>query len=286
MEIVEKHENGNQICGFKPKLVNSHIKFHGKNNRLICEKNVTLVNTIIDFDGDNSIIYLSSNRHKYILKISIPNNSVCFIDENNYINGTLYLSLSEEKHIFIGKECMFSFGVWFRVADAHLLYDINTKERLNLSKSIYLGDHVWVGQDAMILKGTQIGSGSIVGAKSLVSNKIINSNTSWGGNPATELKDQIFYDSSSVHKYTEKETEKSLYSDKEDYIYRNEGEILSFDVIDDNFSSIKDVDEKVKYIQSIRNNKSHNRFYIDDDIKEEQFMAIIEKEFKELKNDN
>ena len=158
MEFLKKDENNNKILVKDPILLSSNISFKGKNNCLICEENVILENSSISFNGDNSIIYLSRNRNKYYFSISIYNNSVLYIDENNYMNGKLNMVLSEEKHILIGKNCLFSFGIWLRLADPHLIYDIETSERINFSKSIFIGDHVWLGQDAMILKGTQIGS--------------------------------------------------------------------------------------------------------------------------------
>lgn len=283
MEIVEKRENNNLILGHKPTLYKSTIKFHGKNNRLVCEENVTLLNSQISFVGDNSIIYLSKNKNKYIVRISIPHDSVCFIGENAYFNSTAFLSLSEQKHIFIGNDCIFSMGIWFRVSDAHIIYDSETTQRINPSKSIFIGDHVWFGQDAFILKGTRIGSGSIIGARSLISNKIVNSNTIWGGNPAREIRTNVFFDSTSVHNFREDNTEKFSSHSSDKWIYSADDETLSFDEIDNNFSNIKDVDEKLEYILSIRNNTNHNRFFVDDELLEEQFMELL---FGELSEEN
>lgn len=261
MDIIEKDEKNNQIMGFKPQLNNSRINFNGKNNRLICEENVILNKSNISFNGNNSVIYLSSNRNVYYLNISIFNNSACFIGENNYINGTLNLILSEEKHIFIGKNSIFSFGIWVRMADPHLIYDVDTKQRLNFTESIFLGDHVWVGQDALLLKGTQMGSGSIVGAKSLVSNKKISSNTIWGGNPAKEIKSGVFFDSSSVHSYTEEDTINSISYQSNQWIFEDKGDVLNFDQIDSKLSNM-DVDEKIEYLLELNKNDNPNRFYI------------------------
>lgn len=262
MEVIKTDENNNQIIGFNPKLENSQIIFRGSNNRLICEDNVVLHNSILDFKADNSIMYLSSNRNLYYLNVSIYNNSVFFIGRNNYINGRLNFSISEEKNVFIGDDGLFSFGIWFRIADPHLIYDTESLKRINLSKSIYLGDHVWVGQDALILKGTQVGSGSIIGAKSVVSNKKINSNTLWGGIPAREIRKNVLYDGASVHYYTKKETQESLEYDSTNWIYKNEGEILSFDDIEAVLTSMINVDEKITFIKSIVDCRDTNRFYI------------------------
>ncbi len=262
MEVVKTDDNNNLIMGFNPKLENSQIIFRGKNNRLICEEGVILKGSILDFKADNSIMYISSNRNVYFLNVSIYNNSVFFIGRNNYINGRLNFSISEQKNVFIGDEGLFSFGIWIRIADPHLIYDTESLKRINLSKSIYLGDHVWVGQDVLILKGTQIGSGSIIGAKSVVSGKKIASNTLWGGVPAREIRKNVLFDASSVHYYTDRQTQESLEYDSTDWIYEDDGEILSFDEIEDKLSSMSDADEKTDYIKSIVDCRDANRFYI------------------------
>lgn len=262
MNVVKVDENNNQIIGANPILENSRLYFKGSNNRLICEENVRLNNSVLGFNGSNSIIYLSSNRHTYYLNISIFNNSVFYIDENNYMNGRINCALSEEKNIFIGKDGLFSFGIWLRLADPHLIYDTETLKRINLTKSIYLGDHVWVGQDALILKGTHVGSGSIIAAKSAVSNKKISSNSLWGGVPARKLRDNVLFDGSSVHAYTENETKNSLDYKSDNWIYKNEGEILSFNFIDEKLNEIDDVEKKINLLQKIRDCKSYNRFFV------------------------
>lgn len=264
MNIIKCDDKNNKIIGFNPELINTHILFRGKNNRLFCEENVKLKDSVLEFSGDNSIIYLSSNRNNYFLKISIYNNSVFYIDENNYINGNggLNCSLSEEKNIFIGKECLFSFGIWMRLADPHLIYDSIDMKRINFSKSIYLGDHIWIGQDSLILKGTHIGSGSIIGAKSVLSNKKVNSNTMWAGVPAKEIRKNVFFDGASVHAFTKNETEKSINFSLDKWIFKNEGFIMSFEDIEEKINDMKSIDEKISFIQYIRNCKNKNRFYI------------------------
>ena len=262
MEVVKEYENNNKILGIQPTLLKSNISFKGKNNILICEENVVLENSNISFNGHNSIVYLSRNKNKYYLGVSLYNNSVLYFDENCYINGKVNMVLSEEKHIIIGKDCLFSFGLWFRLADPHLIYDIETSERINYSKSIYIGDHVWLGQDAMILKGTQIGSGSVIGARSLVSGKKISSNTIWGGNPAKQIKSNIFYDSRCVHSYTTEETEKTSKNASQDWIYTKDENTYNFDKLEEEIDKLKNIEERIEVLTKIRNFKSNNRFFM------------------------
>ena len=254
MNIIKKDQNKNQILHNDPKLINSNITFNGKSNILICEENVVLNGSNIIFNGDNSIIYLSSNYNHYKLFVNIFNNSVLFIDENNYFNSKLYMILSEEKSIF-------AHGIWIRSADPHLIYDMATMKRINLTKDIYIGDHVWIGQDVLLLKGTEIGSGSIIGAKSVISNKKIESNSSWAGNPPKEIKKNIFFDGRTVHKYTKKETEESLNYNNDQWIYSNINSGNGFEKIKE-INDAENIDLKVEKIFELRNNKNKNRFYI------------------------
>ncbi len=268
MEIINSAEQFSSpasdnriITGNSFSFVNSVIKFGGSNNILFIDENVRIKNSTFVFNGSNSIIFLSENKYDYILNITIHNNSAAYIGKNNYINGTLNMVLSEEKHIFIGSNNLFSFGIWLRVADPHLVYSIDSKERLNLSKSIFLGDHVWVGQAAMLLKGTEIHSGSIIGAMALVANKKISSNTSWGGNPAKQISSDIFWSSECVHQWTKKETEKSLKSSNNSYIYENNSsQFIPFSEIDKKLTECLTSQDKLEYLKQIWANTDKNRF--------------------------
>jgi len=127
VEYIEKNEDFNKLIynkveGEIPVLQNSKITFRGENNILYCEKNVKLVNSTIDFNASNSIIFLSSNKNSYILNVSIYNNSVFYMGKDNYINGRLNIVLSEQKNIMIGNDGLFSFDIWMRVADPHIIY--------------------------------------------------------------------------------------------------------------------------------------------------------------------
>ena len=261
MNLIKVDEKNNRIFNYEPQLINSEIIFHGENNVLICEENVVLNGSNINYFGDNSIIYLSSNYNHYKLLVNIFNNSVLFIDENNYFASVLYLLFSEEKSIYIGKDSLFSQGVGVRLADAHLIYDVDLMKRINLSEDVYFGDHIWIGQEALILKGTNVGSGSIVGARAVVSNKNIKSNSIVAGVPSNEIKKNIFFDGRSVHNFTKNETEQFAEYPSDKWIYSNENAESGFDKIEE-INKINDVDLKIEKIIELRNDKSKNRFYI------------------------
>ncbi len=255
--------NGNQLVGSKPVLKNSSIDFKGKNNIFFCEDNVLLVNSKLVFNGNNSVIYLSSSKYEYKLNLTINNNQVFHMGKDNYINGVMNIILSEQQHIFIGADCLFSTGIWMRNADPHLIYDSQTMQRINPTRSIFLGDHIWLGQSAMILKGTKIGSGSIIGAMSLVPGRTITSNTSWGGNPAVLLKTNVFWDGSCVHEWTDEKTELNQIYENDRYIFSNEQhDSILFEEIERELYELKKAKDKLDYLIILNRNDTKNRFAI------------------------
>ena len=118
------------------RVLSSQVIFNGKNNILYCDKHVHLTNSILTFNGNNSVIYLCRNKHLYKLDIVTYNNSAFYVGQNNYFNGKLSAILSEQKHNFIGDDGLFSFGIWMRIADPHLIYHTDSKKRINPTKSI------------------------------------------------------------------------------------------------------------------------------------------------------
>ena len=273
-------EEGNIIFG-EPELDNSSIVFNGSNNVLFCEEGkVKLSNSKLIFNGSNGLIFLGANRHIYRLAVTVNNDCVFHMGRNNYMNGVLNVILSEQRHCFIGDDGLFSFGVWLRTADPHLIYDAQTKKRINPSKSIFIGDHVWIGQGAMILKRSVIESGSIVGAMSLVAGKRIPNNSSWAGNPCREVRKGIFWEESCVHTWQADKTKKSLDFNEylpeigkkvnaDTYVYGySTGEYIPFAEIDRNLSENTDAVKKAEYLKNLSSSKKKNRFvYGEDDLK-------------------
>lgn len=187
----------------KSRMENSNIFFQGDNNILFIEDGVVLNNARIHFSGSNSLIYLRKSRHKIKVNLQIGQDSLLFVGKDNYFNDTLHISATEWQSVIVGNNCLFSFGIWLRTADPHLVYSTETNQRINHSKPILIGDHVWIGQDSLILKGTQIGSGSIVGGHSVVAGKKLPSNTIYGGNPAKQIRGGAFWLDNCTHTWTE-----------------------------------------------------------------------------------
>lgn len=265
-EAVTGLENDNKILGEYPVIENSKIVFSGKNNILFCEQGVVLKDSTITFNGDNAVVYLSKNNHSYFLDLSANSSNVFYMGRDNYINRIMHIILSERKHVFIGSKGIFSFEIWMRNADPHLIYSYESGHRLNNSQSIFLGDHVWVGQSAMILKGTEIDSGSIIGAMSVVAGKKIGHNSSWGGNPARKISDSVFWDGACVHNWKQEKTQKSqVYAsfyntDPERYIYEyDRDQAIPFRDLDAAFDR-NSPEENVEFLKALSDNNCKNRF--------------------------
>lgn len=252
--IPDMLENGNCILGSKPILNNSTVKFAGRNNILFCEESVILNNGSLQFNGDNSVIYLGRSKYKYKLSVSIYNNSVFHMGRDNYINDKLKVILSEQKHVFIGSGNLFSFGIWVRNADPHLIYDAGTKERMNYAKSIYVGTHVWIGQSAMLLKGAQIASGSIIGAMGVVAGKYIPSNTIWVGNPVKMIKENIFWEYPCTHEWTDEQIISGRVSETDKYMFADDSGKV-FQKIEDDLAVLKWSSDRVKYLAGLHESK-------------------------------
>lgn len=249
----------------KSELLSTKIRFDGKNNILFIEDGVKLKNSVINFCGDNSLIYISKSRSYCYLNVSLYNFSTVYIGKNSYFNGSLNLALSEYQNVILGDECLFSFGIWIRTADPHLIYDCESMKRINPSKGVFIGDHVWIGQNAIILKGTMIGSGSIIGAASVCSGKKLMSNCSYGGNPIRLIRKGVFFDRTCVHSWTKDITKKNFQYKSDKWIYNSSVKTMDFSIIDAELKKTESADERLDYLKNaIVNTDDKNRFFIGD----------------------
>lgn len=241
------------------------ITFAGENNILFIEDGVCLKNSVISFQGNNSVVYLSRNRHTYLLRVTLYHNSAVYIGEDCYINGAMTLVASEQQNILIGREGLCSFGVFVRTADPHLLYDCQTKRRINASRSVLIGDHVWLGQNVLILKGTRVGSGSVVGGGAVLSGKKVPSNAAVAGNPARVVRRNLFFSSECVHSWTDETSEKCAVMDSDRYIYHAPPRGVTPEQIDAALKAAPTADQRLTEVQRLLvNNKEKNRFAIDE----------------------
>lgn len=269
-ELCNIKENKVLLADEKVSLQKTRIIFKGKNNLLFLGPNTNLDTSLIEFNGSNSACYISGGRYRIYVSVSLNNCTSCYIGKNNYFNGRLSLSLSEQQNIIIGNDCLFSFGIWICTADPHLIYDIETGKRINPSKSVLIGDHVWTGQNAMILKGAVLGSGSVVGANSVVTSKCFPSNAIIGGNPARIIRKGIFFNGDCVHAYMDAETERSLFRKDPAAVFCVSEETMNSEEFFSSLIAAKQASKKLELLEALSRNTAHNRFAVACDTKREK----------------
>ena len=245
------------------KETNTKITFKGSGNILCCEDDTRLADCNITFCSDNAVVYLAANRRHWTkVKIDAWRDVSVYVGRNNYFNGVLTAIVSERKNLIIGDNGVFSFGVFMRTADPHLVYSIASGKRLNPSKSILIGDHVWLGQNALILKGTAIGSGSVLAAGAVIAGKKVPSHTVWGGNPARQIQEGIFFTGDSVHNYTAEQTEASMATDDKRYIYQEGKKTVTMKKADSRLAG-KSPGERLAILRELAaENTDRNRLFI------------------------
>ena len=266
-EVKNKEEilslNDNNIKG-NPSLENVNIRFFGKNNILFCENGVKLVNCNIIFKGNNSLIYLSSSKGNYSLNLHVVHDSVVYIGKNNDLIPPININVQEHQNFILGDDCSIGSNTNIRTGDAHLIYDKESKNRLNNGASVIIGDHVWLGHQIYLDKGVIIGSGAIIENNSYVqSNAILKSNCIYSGNPAELMKKGVFFTKDYSANFTKEDSVTFDTYSSRIFLYGDvPGETLDIKKVDSLLSNF-DVNEKLDFIQKLFiQNKKHNRFSI------------------------
>lgn len=260
---LSEHVSDNRIIADaqKSSMDGSKIIFNGSGNILVVEDGVKLSSSTVLFNGSNAVCYLGANKNPYYVNLTVNNNSCIFFGRGNYINGKMTLITSEQQNIIIGDDGLFSFGIFIRTADPHLLYDCGSGKRINPSKSVFIGDHVWIGQNVLILKGTAVGSGSVIGGAALLSGKSVPSNTVCGGNPAKIIRRGVFFSKECVHTWTDAQTEKYNTMKTDRYTYRRDSDTVSPQEIDSALKACRNSDERLAAVKKYLADKSgKNRF--------------------------
>ena len=257
------HLKDNKIIG-NPKLSNSTIAFTGKNNILVCEDNINIVNSSIRFHGNDSVVYLGYTASNYALDLNVFQNCTVFIGKDNKLSPTLHINVQEHQNFIMGDDCIVGSNFNARTSDAHIVYDINSKKRINYSSSVFIGDHVWLAHQVYVEMGAKIGSGSIINNNSHVyKNSILKSNKLYSGNPAEAVRDDVFFTKEYTGNFTEEDT--LSFEDYNSRLYIFDvvaGESLDANKINDLILNLPP-EKKVEFLEKLFiKNKLHNRFSI------------------------
>ncbi len=253
----------NEIIG-NPKLSNTTIAFTGKNNILVCEDNINIVNSSIRFHGNDSVVYLGYTKSNYALDLNVFQNCTVFIGKDNKLSPTMHINVQEHQNFIMGDDCIVGSNFNARTADAHIVYDMNSKKRINHSASVFIGDHVWLAHQVYVEMGARIGSGSIINNNSHVyKHSILKSNKLYSGNPATAVRDDVFFTKEYTGNFTEEET--LNYDDYNSRIFMFNvvgGESLDTAKINELILNL-DPEKKIEFMEKLFiRNKLHNRFSV------------------------
>lgn len=252
----------NKIIGM-PKLKDSKINFFGKNNILVFDNDIELNNATLNFKGNNSLVFLGSDL-KENFNLNIYNDSTGFIGKDVTIGVSISIDILENQNVVIGDDCVIGNNTYISNSDGFLIYDINSKKRINFSNSIYIGDHVFLGNNVYVSKGAKIGSGSIIDHASFIpSYSKIPSNTFLSGNPIKIIRKEVFFthEFSGVFNIGDSLNSKSYKSDI--FIFQvSDKETLSLTQIDQVLSELN-VNDRHDFVNKLFiHNKRKNRFSI------------------------
>jgi len=81
-----------------------------------------------------------------------------------------------------------------RTADAHTIYSLETRQRINAAQDVTISAHVWIATGATIQKGVVIEENCIVGAGAMVLGGVYSANCIIAGVPARIVKTGIIWD--------------------------------------------------------------------------------------------
>ena len=89
---------------------------------------------------------------------------------------------------------MFGQNTEFMLGDHHKIFDANTNEQTNISKSgINIGNRVWLARQVKIMKDVTLADDTIVAIGSIITKSFTKSNVLLGGAPAKILKENVYW---------------------------------------------------------------------------------------------
>ena len=243
------------------KLKKSRIQFNGEGNVIVFrgainsdQRRVLLEKSEIICLGNNNLVFIHASKHALKISIKLGHGCNVYIGENLYSATPTHIITNERANIVIGELGLFGNDVWLRTSDMHMIYDIESRKRINPNKDIFIGRHVWLGQDVTCLKGTIVGSGSCVGLGSLISNdNTKEANAIYVGRPAKLVRSGITWRIKGTNTVLEEEMDNETYQtlDDDEYIYDSDEELAKIEEIKSNLSGLRDMEERIAYLKSI-----------------------------------
>lgn len=173
----------------------------GRDNTMSVGKGACLDRVTVKIQGSNNHIIIGDNTiigHGCCIYVFGNNCSLKIGNKCSFSHDDEILCQENNASIVIGNDCMFSHHINIRTSDAHAVYDLVSKKRVNRAKDIEIGNHVWVTAYCIIQKGSNVGDGCIIGTCSIVNHRIsasrIPSNAIIAGQPAKVVKQNVQWD--------------------------------------------------------------------------------------------
>jgi len=198
--IKTKHKKIKNKLEIFGKLRKNKIKISGNNNVIYVGKNSVLRNCNIFMKGNNNTLYIGDDCVINNTSIILDNEGAEIKIGNKTSVAKAQIVSLEPYNIEIGEDCMLSYDIEIRNTDSHKIYDKSTNKRINEGNSVKIGNHVWLGMRAVILKGVNIDDNSIVAGGSIVTKDVM-SNTIVSGNPAKQIKENVYWTREEVMQY-------------------------------------------------------------------------------------
>ena len=166
------------------------------NNHITFDKSLTGICTVTRFDNGsfkNNVVRIGNIRIVNRLEI-------VFYGHNGYVvigNGNSFvqtrIEITTKGNVIIGDDNMFSWRISLQQPDHHLIFDVDTRKRINKYKNITIGNHVWVGTGVVLLGGGDIPDNCIIGYGSITSRKFTETNCVLAGAPAKIVRRNVLW---------------------------------------------------------------------------------------------
>lgn len=129
-----------------------------------------------------------------MLRIVVSGNkSYVRIGKGVTVEGLMIICAPESK-VIIGDDVQMARNVEMRGDDGHLIFDLETQNRIKKNSDIIVGNHVWLGVDVVLLGGANIPDGCVVGMRSITSRSFVeHKNCILAGAPAKIIRENILW---------------------------------------------------------------------------------------------
>lgn len=196
LELYMHNENVFEL-GDRVNIIGSVLCL-GKYKNFKIERDSNINNCLIEVQDNAQFVVkeeVHTSSYNCMNRIHVEPDGIVIIGNETTFLHNFNIICPENTEIEIGKDCMFSWGINMVSNDCHTIFDVNTKQPINLSdtnhkRKIEIKDHVWIGMNCNILYDTYIGEGSIIGAGSLVKG-IYPNNCIAAGNIAKIIKRDV-----------------------------------------------------------------------------------------------